>query len=253
MRATLTRIGPGRKAQPPVGQAIPANPACVTTPLELSAGVTHCWVMRRITLVITIVALVAAAGLIALQLNLFGIANGPGGLSGKIKSAGTALVGGPFSLTDHTGKRFTEKNLEGQYSLIYFGYTYCPDVCPTELQVMSAALDEMGEEAGKVRPIFVSVDPDRDTRDVIAEYVSNFHPRMVGLTGTAEEIATVATAYRVFYKKVPQADKDAEYLMDHSSITYLMGPDGKFISHFAYATKPAKFVEGLRKALAQSN
>ncbi len=184
------------------------------------------------------------------------LALGIGGYAFYMKSVtgtggGTASVGGPFTLTDHMGRKVTEKDFLGRHMLIFFGYTYCPDVCPTELQVMTAALDMMGPEADRIQPIFISVDPARDTPDVVKAYVENFGPRLAGLTGTPDEIAAVAKAYRVFYAKVEKGDPDA-YLMDHSSIIYLMGPDGRFVKHFTYTTDAAKLAQGLKEALGTS-
>ena len=164
---------------------------------------------------------------------------------------GEALVGGSFNLTDQTGRRVTDKDFHGKFMLVYFGYTYCPDVCPTELQVMMAALDSMGPKAERITPIFITIDPARDTVETMKSYVENFGPRLVGLTGTAEEIAAAAKAYRVYYAKAGDASSP-DYLMDHSSIIYLMGPDGKFIKHFTYTTDAVKLAEGLGEALADS-
>jgi cytochrome oxidase Cu insertion factor (SCO1/SenC/PrrC family) len=164
------------------------------------------------------------------------------GLSGNVTSSGTALVGGPFTLTDQTGREVTDETFKGRYMLVYFGYTYCPDVCPTSLQVMMAALDAMGDKAGRVQPIFISVDPERDTVKEIASYVEYFGDDLIGLTGTPEQIAAAAKAYRVFYQKVEQDGADG-YLMDHSSIFYLMGPDGAFVKHFSYQTDPETLAE----------
>lgn len=163
--------------------------------------------------------------------------------------SGTALVGGPFTLTNQDGKRVTDQDFRGKYMLIFFGYTYCPDVCPSELQVMSAALDEMGPEADKIQPVFITIDPERDTPETMKIYVSNFHPRLVGLSGSAEDIAAVAKAYRVYYAKAKGTEDKSDYLMDHSTILYLMGPDGKFAKHFAYGTDAKALAEGLKQAI----
>ena len=166
-------------------------------------------------------------------------------------SAGSAAVGGPFTLTDHTGRTVTDAAYRGRWQLIYFGYTYCPDVCPTELSVMSQALDAMGPTAEKVQPLFVSVDPQRDTVPHLAGYVSLFHPRLVGLTGTPEQVAAAAKAYRVYYAKVPVKDAGPEnYTMDHSSFIYLMGPDGSFRGVYPAGTKPEAIADDLKKRLA---
>jgi cytochrome oxidase Cu insertion factor (SCO1/SenC/PrrC family) len=147
---------------------------------------------------------------------------------------------GQFELTDANGDRVTEANFAGRYMLVYFGYTFCPDVCPTELAKMAAALDTFEEaapkRAQKVVPIFVSVDPERDTPERLKDYAELFHPRLVTLTGTAEQIRAVAATYKVYYAKVYPAGGatgDADYLMDHSSQTYLMGPDARYITHFS--------------------
>ena len=168
------------------------------------------------------------------------------------QGSGIALVGGPFSLVDQNGKRVTEKDFLGKYMLVFFGYTFCPDVCPTELQVMSAALDQLGPEADRIEPIFVSIDPARDTPEVLKAYVANFGPRLVGLTGTPEEVAAIAKAYRVFYAKAGNSSSTADYLMDHSSIIYLMGPDGRFLKHMAYTTDVAKLAAELKEMLRTS-
>lgn len=188
--------------------------------------------------------LFAATGLVlaALVVGTFVVlqplfSSGDAGISGQVKTSGTALVGGPFELTDHTGRTVTEKDFRGKHMLIYFGYSYCPDVCPGELQVAAAALDALGDKAAQVQPIFITVDPERDTVEHLAGYVENFHERLIGLTGTADQIAQAAKAYRVYYAKVDDPDS-SEYLMDHSSIFYLMGPEGGFLAHFPYGTKP---------------
>lgn len=165
-------------------------------------------------------------------------------------SIGTALVGGPFTLTDHAGRKVTDKDFRGHYMLVFFGYTYCPDICPTELQVMSAALDSLGAKADDIQPIFITFDPQRDTPEVLKQYVTNFHPRLVGLTGTPEEIAVAAKAYRVFYNRLENTSGPDTYLMDHSTITYLMDKQGKFLKHFSYSTDAAALAQALEKAIS---
>jgi protein SCO1/2 len=168
------------------------------------------------------------------------------------QGSGVALVGGPFSLIDQDGRRVTEKDFLGKYILVFFGYTYCPDICPTELQVMSAALDQMGPEAGRIQPIFVSIDPARDTPEVLKAYVANFGPRLIGLTGSPEEVAAIAKAYRAYYAKAGNGSTATDYLMDHSSIIYLMGPDGRFVKHMPYTTDAAKLATELKETLRTS-
>jgi protein SCO1/2 len=164
-------------------------------------------------------------------------------------SFGKALVGGPFTLTDQTGRRVTDQDFRGRYMLIYFGYTYCPDVCPSALQVMSAALDKLGPKADKIQPIFITVDPGRDTPQLLGQYVASFHPRLIGLTGSAAEIEKVAKEYRVYARKAQDNKSPDEYLMDHSSIIYFMDPKGEFIAHFTHATPVDAMVQQMGKAL----
>lgn len=148
---------------------------------------------------------------------------------GGSSSIGPA-IGGPFSLTDTDGKRFTDKDLRGSYVLVYFGYTFCPDVCPTTLNHVAEALDQLGPLAQRIRPVFITIDPARDTPAVMKQYVSAFSPRLIGLTGTKDEIAAVAREFRVYYAEHRSGDGSGDYTMDHSSVLYLLGPDGKFIA-----------------------
>jgi cytochrome oxidase Cu insertion factor (SCO1/SenC/PrrC family) len=165
----------------------------------------------------------------------------------NVQTAGLAAIGGPFTLVDHTGKTVTDKDYRGKFMLVFFGYTFCPDVCPTELNTVGAALDKMGPAAEKVVPIFVTVDPQRDTVDKLKSYVADFHPRLVGLTGSEEQVAAAAKAYKVYYKKVGAEKASADYLLDHSSYIYLMGPDGAFVTHFPFGITPEKMAEDLQK------
>jgi protein SCO1/2 len=164
-------------------------------------------------------------------------------------TVGRALVGGPFSLIDHKGRRVTEKDFAGRHMLVLFGFTFCPDVCPSGLQVMSAALDKLGKKAETITPIFISLDPERDTPEQLAQYVASFHPRLVGLTGTPEEVDKAAKAYRVFYKKVRDEKSTAAYTIDHTALIYLMGPDSNYVAHFNHATSPDTLAERLGKLL----
>ncbi|GBE43465.1 hypothetical protein BMS3Bbin10_01542 [bacterium BMS3Bbin10] len=163
--------------------------------------------------------------------------------------SGKALIGGTFTLTDHTGRRVSEKDFAGRFMLIYFGYTFCPDVCPAELQVMSAALDQLGDKAKNVTPVFITIDPERDTVKQMASYVTNFHERLVGLTGTAEEIRAAAKAYRVYYAKAKDDASSTDYMMEHSSIVFLMSPKGEYLAHFTYGTGVDKMAAGIAKFL----
>jgi len=170
--------------------------------------------------------------------------------SGGSSTAGSVSIGGPFQLTDHTGKAVTEADYQGKYMLIYFGYTFCPDVCPTSLGIVSDALDMLDPaELDKIVPIFISVDPDRDTPEALADFVPHFHEKMVGMTGTHEQVKAAARAYKAYFAKVNEDDPDGNYLMDHSSITYLMGPDGKYAAHFSHGTPPDVMAKRLSEIL----
>ena len=158
--------------------------------------------------------------------------------------------GGPFSLIDHLGRSRTDRDFRGRFLLIYFGYTACPDICPTGLQTMGRALDLVGAKAERVQPMFVSIDPDRDRPEILKRYVANFHPRLIGLTGTSSQVRAVAGVYRIQRGKValPDTQKDG-YLVIHTPTTFLMGPDGKFVTLFPYTTQPDVMARVLRRYL----
>lgn len=162
-----------------------------------------------------------------------------------------SLFGGPFELVDHDGRTVTERDFAGRHMLIYFGYTYCPDICPTDLGNLAVALDDIGPLTAKLQPLFITVDPDRDTKAVLRDYAGAFHPTLLGLTGTQEQISVAAKAYRV-HRRVYRLEGAGpkEYLVDHSSLAYLMGPDGKFVTMFPHGTPPERIAEILRKYLA---
>ena len=166
------------------------------------------------------------------------------------KKTGKAAIGGPFELIDHNGTSVTDKTYVGKYMLVNFGYTYCPDVCPTNLTKMSNALDILGADVDKIVPIFISVDPVRDTPEQLKEYGTFFHPRLVGLTGTKDQVTAVARAYRVYFAKVenkePNADPD-DYTVDHSALTYLMGQDGIFQQHFGHGTSAEQMAKRIKE------
>jgi protein SCO1/2 len=197
--------------------------------------------LRRLVIgfgVATLVALAAAGGLL-----WYGDA--------KIQSsAGEALIGGPFSLTDQHGARVTEQDFAGRYMLIYFGYTYCPDVCPLSLTTMSAAVDQLPpEQAAEVVPVFITVDPARDTVEQLALYAPLFHPQLVALTGTEDEVRAAARAYRVYFH-IPDEEGDA-YLVDHSTFVYLMDPDGRYVTHFGIDAAPEAMAQAISEAMSE--
>jgi protein SCO1/2 len=172
----------------------------------------------------------------------------PGKRSGTY---GVAQIGGPFTLMDHTGSVKTEKDFRGKFMLIYFGYSFCPDVCPTALQIMSVAVQNLGNKAASVTPIFITVDPERDTIEHLSQYVKNFEGGMIGLTGSAEQVKQAAKVYRVYYRKADPAPGDApeNYLMDHSSVVYLMDREGRYVTHFTHQSPSEKIEEALRDLL----
>lgn len=147
------------------------------------------------------------------------------------------LVTGEFSLTDHTGRPVTDRDYRGSWRLVFFGYTHCPDVCPTALATVALVLDELAGDADRLQPLFVTIDPDRDTTEVMADYVAAFHPRIVGLTGSPDAVAAAAKAYRVYYARAPLPGETAadagDYAMDHTGYFYLMDPDGAYATVFS--------------------
>jgi cytochrome oxidase Cu insertion factor (SCO1/SenC/PrrC family) len=160
-------------------------------------------------------------------------------------------VGGRFALTDEHGNAVTDQTYRGRWMLVYFGYTFCPDVCPTELQTIAGALDKLGPQAKSVAPLFITIDPERDTPVALANYVKLFDDRLIGLTGTPEQISAVARAYRVYYAKVTPKDSTT-YLMDHSSFIYLIGPDGKLRALFRPGESAQELADGVRAHMATS-
>jgi protein SCO1/2 len=159
-------------------------------------------------------------------------------------------VGGPFSLIDGNGKPVTDQTWRGKYMLVYFGYTYCPDVCPTTLSAVADALDKLGPKADRLQPLFITVDPKRDTPEVVKQYAAAFGPRIIGLTGSTPQIAAAAKAYRVYYAEHRTGPGPDDYSMDHSSVLYLMGPDGRFIAPLRADQSGAEIVTALTKLMS---
>ena len=178
-----------------------------------------------------------------------------GGLAGSqamrhhSSKAQVEKLGGPFSLVDQNGTRFTEANLVGKPTLLYFGYTFCPDVCPTALLLMETAAEMLGPDGPhKVNIVFITIDPERDTTEKLKGYVPEFGASIVGLTGSPEQVARAAKAYQVFYQKTPSRD-DAPYLMAHSSTIYLLDRRGRYIGFFSHDSKAEDIAQRLRKLL----
>ncbi len=158
---------------------------------------------------------------------------------------------GPFSLMDHREKPITDHVFRGKFMLVFFGYTYCPDVCPMDLQTIARAVDALGKAGDQVQPIFITVDPARDTPEVIAEYASHFHPRLISLTGTRQQIAEAARNYGVISMKIINQDDPENYSINHSALTYLLGPDGKFVAAFDHGTDLETLTSGILRHLTK--
>ena len=160
-------------------------------------------------------------------------------------------VGGPFELTDHTGHAKTDRDFRGQLMLVYFGFTYCPDICPADLQAIGLALDRLGSDAARLQPLFITVDPERDTAAHLAEYVKLFHPRLIGLTGSLDAIRKAADVYKVYFAKVPIGKEANDYTVDHTAFIYLMDRDGNYLGFFPPGTTPDRMAEIIRPRLAE--
>lgn len=162
---------------------------------------------------------------------------------------GQAAIGGPFTLVDQDGKTRRDAEFRGRLMLVDFGFTNCPDVCPIGLQLMADALERLGRDADKVQAIFITVDPARDTPAVLKDYVGHFSERILGLTGTPEQIAEAARAYRVYYKAHGDPAKEQTYAVDHSTFLYLMDREGRFVTHFSHDAPPERVVEAIKRNL----
>ncbi|HEX3971696.1 MAG TPA: SCO family protein [Stellaceae bacterium] len=197
--------------------------------------------IRRVLLVASIAALLIAGGMLALMM-VETRANHPTATASN--STAGAAVGGPFTLVNGDGKPVTDRDYRGKLLLVYFGYTFCPDVCPTTLNNIAQALVQLGTQADAVTPVFISVDPKRDTPKVIGSYVKSFDPRIVGLTGSDAQIAAVAKEYHVYY--APQPGQNGDYLVDHSSLVYIMDRDGKFLKVFAGSLSGVEMADAIK-------
>jgi protein SCO1/2 len=200
--------------------------------------------MRRLPYVLIPVVLIIA---LVLGVVLWRASDGLPGL-GRVVGSGTPSIGAPFTLIDQDGHRRASTDFAGRYMLIYFGYAQCPDVCPTTLALMADALGKLGAKGDRVVPIFITIDPERDTPAKLKPYMQSFGPRFVGLTGDLKTITKVAADYRVYFRKHPL--EGGNYGLDHSSVIYLMGPDGKFVSYWDdTGIGPEQFAEELRNRL----
>ena len=193
--------------------------------------------LHRIAIAISVIC---AALAIAIVIGLYRVVHLPG------DTAGRPSVGGPFTLVDGDGRTVTDQTYRGKWLVVYFGFTFCPDACPTALNTIAGALDALGPEAARIQPLFITIDPDRDTPPVMKQYVAAFDDRIVGLTGTPQQIAAVAKAYRVYYQKVGDG---ANYTMDHSTALYVVGPDGRFNSLLAHDLSADEMAKRLKDLL----
>jgi protein SCO1/2 len=169
---------------------------------------------------------------------------------GKTIATGTASIGGPFTLISTNGDTVTDRIYRGKWLLIFFGYTFCPDACPTALYNIGVAHEKLGPDAGKLQPLFITVDPQRDTREVMAEYLKAFDPRIIGLTGTQVQIDSVAKEYRVYVAQA-KAEREGDYLVSHSAYTYLIDPQGKFVNVIGGSAAGEEIATWLRKEMDQ--
>ena len=189
--------------------------------------------------ILAVFAILGAGAFVALELH-----GRPPGVGNLLSSA----IGGPFELVDQNGKTVTNTDLEGKWLLVYFGYTHCPDACPTALNNIALALTDLGAKKNEVRPVFITIDPERDTSQTLKDYVSAFGAPILALTGTAAQIAQAAKEYRVYYAKHPEAGGD--YSMDHTSIIYVMDPKGRFTATFTGEDPPDQMAARLKKLLS---
>jgi protein SCO1/2 len=159
-------------------------------------------------------------------------------------------IGGPFTLSDQTGRLRSDTEFRGKLMLIYFGYSFCPDICPTDLMTIAQALDALGDAGAAVQPIFITIDPERDTTERLAEYVSSFHARLIGLTGTPADIRKVALAYKAYYAK-KENGRGEDYTIDHTGVTYLVGREGQYLGFVPPQTTPERLVEVIHGQLGK--
>jgi protein SCO1 len=202
--------------------------------------------MRVVILAAAGALVVAIAGLAA----WLGFAERPAELSPSMVNVQGADIGGPFELTGQDGKRVTSDQLIDGPTLIYFGYTFCPDVCPVDTQIMAQAVDILDEQGIDVTPVFITVDPERDTPEALADYAEAVHPKLRALTGTPEEIQTAADAYKVFYQKVEMPESAVGYLMNHTSYFYLMVPGEGLVALFRRGVTPESLAADIARVLA---
>lgn len=202
-------------------------------------------IRRGLRIAIAILGVVALALIAGTAWLLFR----PGGIPSP--QAAQVTIGGPFTLTSQTGAAMSDRDLAGRPFAVFFGFTHCPEVCPTTLWEMSEALKALGADGDELKMLFISVDPTRDTPSALAAYLQSFDPRIVGLTGTEEQVAEVGNAYRAYWKKIPTEGGD--YTMDHTASVYLMDGTGRFVGTIAYGEQQSTRMEKLRRLVAGSS
>ncbi|MES2214981.1 MAG: SCO family protein [Pseudomonadota bacterium] len=169
------------------------------------------------------------------------------GRGGEIDRKGDADIGGDFTLIDQDGKTFTNTQLKGKLSLIYFGFTFCPDICPTSLQKITKVIETLDKYGKDVTPVFITIDPKRDTSESLKKYLANFHPKLIGLTGEEKDIKDTADKFKVFYAPAPGSGTGRnDYLLDHTSLVYIMDKNGKYMKHFHIDSSPEEIIEYIR-------
>ncbi len=203
--------------------------------------------LTRPRLLAVILAVVAGVGIGAIS-HLLLRDGGPAAVR-EVVGLGDPSIGGPFRLIDSDGSERSDTDFRGKLMLVEFGYTFCPDVCPLGLQLFADVLDRLGPAADEVAPVFITLDPARDAPEILKSYVQHFSPRITALTGSREAIDAVTKAYRVYYRLGSDAANNPNYLVDHSAILYLMGRDGKFLTHFTHETPPDRVVAAIRSRL----
>ncbi len=210
------------------------------------------------TLIFSIIALVIGGGVgyVQVQMQDARVVKHDSKADPEASSIAGLQVGGPFSLTNQDGEAVTEKNYDGQYKFIYFGFTYCPAICPTELQKMSRVMTALEKKnpqlADKVQPLFITIDPERDTVPVMSEYISLFHPRFEALTGTLPQVDFVKKSYRIFGNKVQEENMN-DYTMDHSTFLYLMGPDNTMATIYRMTDTADEIYDDIIKRISPEN
>lgn len=165
-------------------------------------------------------------------------------------ASGQVAIGGPFALTDKAGKTVTDKDVKGKFLLVYFGFTTCPAICPTDLATLSQVMKQLKGKADQLQPIFITIDPERDTPEQLQKYMQQFDARILALTGTPEQIAEVAKEYKVYYNKVSMQN-NAPYMMDHSAFIYLMDREGRYVAHFEHGAPAEKIVKKIKEVMEE--